>query len=59
MAKVLYAERYARMLYDRELHDRLLTEVLAADPYVPGLVLQNTLAQERALALMASADAYF
>jgi len=59
MAKVLYAERYARMLYDRELHDRLLTQVLAADPHVPGLVLQNTLAQERARELMADADAYF
>jgi hypothetical protein len=59
LAKVLYAERYARMLYDRELHDRLLTEVLAADPRVPGLVLQNTLAQERARELLAGADAYF
>ncbi len=59
MAKVLYAQYYARMLYDRELHDRLLTEVLAADPHVPGLVLQNTLAQERARELLASADAYF
>jgi hypothetical protein len=59
MAKVLYAERYARMLYDRELHDRLLTEVLAADPHVPGLVLQNTLAQERAQELLTGADAYF
>jgi hypothetical protein len=59
MAKVVYAQQYARMVYDRELHDRLLTEVLAADPRVPGLVLQNTLAQERARALLASADAYF
>ena len=59
MAKVLYAQYYARMVYDRELHDRLLTEVLAADPHVPGLVLQNTLAQERAQELLAGADAYF
>jgi hypothetical protein len=59
MAKVLYAERYARMLYDRELHDRLLTEVLAADPHVPDLVLQNTLAQERARELLSGADDYF
>jgi hypothetical protein len=59
MAKVIYAQQYARMVYDRELHDRLLTEVLAADPQVPDMVLQNTLAQERALALLASADAYF
>jgi len=59
MAKVVYAQQYARMLYDRELHDRLLTEVLAADPYVPDMVLQNTLAQDRARALMASAEDYF
>ena len=59
MAKVLYAQQYARMLYDRDLHDRLLAEVLAADPRVPDMVLQNTLAQERARALMAEADDYF
>lgn len=59
MSKVVYAQQYARMMYDRELHDRLLREVLAADPGVPGLVLENTLAQERARKLLASADAYF
>lgn len=59
MAKVIYAQKYARMLYDRELHDRLLTEVLDADPYVPDMVLQNILAQERARELMASAGDYF
>lgn len=59
MAKVVYARQYARMVYDRELHDRLLTEVLAADPNVPGMVLENNLAQERARALLAEADAYF
>jgi len=59
MAKVIYAQQYARMLYDRDLHDRLLAEVLAADPRVPDMVLQNTLAQERAQVLMAEADAYF
>ncbi len=59
MAKVVYAQQYARMMYDRDLHDRLLREVLAADPRVPELVLQNTLAQERARVLMAGADDYF
>jgi TRAP transporter T-component len=59
MAKVVYAQQYARMVFDRELHDRLLTEVLAADPHVPELVLQNTLAQDRARVLMDSADDYF
>ncbi len=31
MAKVLYAEKYARLLFDRKLHDDLLNQVLAAD----------------------------
>jgi hypothetical protein len=57
--KVDYARYYARTLYDRELHDRLLNEVLAADPEYPGLTLFNTLAQEDAKDLLASADDYF
>lgn len=54
-----YARYYARTLYDRELHDRLLQDVLAADPEAPGLTLFNTLAQEEAKELLASADDYF
>ena len=57
--KVEYARGYARMLYERELHDRLLTEVLEADPRAPGLTLTNTLAQREARALLDSADDYF
>ena len=59
MAKVFFAESYARMVFDRELHDRLLTEVLSADPQAPGLTLMNTIAQEQARALMESSDDYF
>jgi hypothetical protein len=58
-AKVEYARSYARLLYDRELHDRLLSEVLESDPYEPRLVLANTLAQTEARRLLASADEYF
>jgi ribosomal protein S7 len=57
--RVDYARYYARTLYDRELHDRLLQEVLQADPEAPGLTLFNTLAQEEAKELLASADDYF
>ena len=32
MAKVIYAEQYAKLVFDKELHDRLLTEVVNADP---------------------------
>lgn len=58
-AKVEFADGYGRLMYDRELHDRLLTEVLAADPDVPGVTLTNVLAQELAAELLASADDYF
>ena len=58
-AKVEYARGYARLLYERELHDRLLEEVVAADPDVPGYTLTNVLAQREAEQLLASADEYF
>lgn len=58
-AKLEYANGYARLMYDRELHDRLLTELLAADPEVPGSTLLNVLAQRQAKALLESADDYF
>jgi hypothetical protein len=57
--KVDFARCYARLTYDRELHDRLLHEVLEADPQVPGLTLTNTLAQRQARVLLESADGYF
>lgn len=59
MTKVLLAQEYARLVFDRELHDRLVDEVLAADPDVPGLTLSNTLAQAQARRLRDDADAYF
>jgi hypothetical protein len=59
MAKVLYARQYARLVFDRPLHDRLLHEVLEADPEAPGLTLSNTLAQEQAIRDLAEADEYF
>jgi len=57
--KVEYARGYARLLYERELHDRLLHEVLEADPHQDGYTLSNVLAQEQARALLADADDYF
>lgn len=59
MARVYYAKNYARGVYDRELHDRLLNEVLAADPHWPGWTLSNTLARQEATALLKSADDFF
>ena len=59
MAKVLMASQYAKLVFDRELHDRLLNEVLAADPEASGLTLTNMLAREQAEELLADADEYF
>lgn len=58
-AKVEYARRYARMAFDRELHDRLLTEVLEAPVEEPGRTLFNVLAQQDAVELLASSGDYF
>jgi len=59
LAKVMFAESYARLVFDRELHDALLTDVLAAEPGMAGLTLMNTIAKEQAQALLESADDYF
>jgi len=59
MVKVIYARMYARMMFDRKLHDKLLNEVLAADPYVQGYTLVNTWAQVQAQELLESAEEYF
>ncbi len=58
-AKVEYARRYARMMFDQELHDRLLTEVLEAPVEVPGRTLFNVLAQQDAAVLLESSQEYF
>ena len=54
-----YARYYARTLYDRELHDRLLNDVISAEPVQDGYTLFNTLAQREAQELLDTADAYF
>lgn len=59
MVRVLYAQHYARLMFDQELHDRLLNEVLAADLVEPQLTLINTLARQRAKKLLDSSKDYF
>ncbi len=59
MAKVYYAKNYARGVYDRELHDRLLNEVVEADAHASGWTLSNQLAKQEAADLLKSADEYF
>ena len=57
--RVFFAEYYARLVFDRELHDRELNAVLQANPRVEGLTLSNRIAQKRAEELLESADEYF
>lgn len=52
MAKVEYARHYARLVFDQALHDRLLNEVLQADPVADGLTLSNIMAQQQATKLL-------
>lgn len=59
MAKVSYAERYARLVFDRDLHDRLLHEALQSTTEYKGLTLMNTIAKQKALQLLASSNEYF
>lgn len=59
MVDVLAAQQYARLVFDKDLHDSLLRNVIAADARVPGYTLTNTLAQEQAAELLAESDDYF
>ena len=59
MAKVLYAEKYARMLFDRELHDELLKQVIDADAGSSDQVLINALAKQKAAKLLLDGEDYF
>jgi hypothetical protein len=57
--KVEYARRYARLVFDQELHDRLLMEVLDAPVEEPRMTLFNVLARQEAESLLASSREYF
>lgn len=59
IAKVELARNYARLVFDRELHDQLLNEVIATETSTPKLTLSNTLAKEAARELLATSVQYF
>ncbi|MCF6300751.1 MAG: TRAP transporter TatT component family protein [Proteobacteria bacterium] len=59
IAKVLYAEKYARLMFEQELHDRLLNEVLATKSAAHGLTLQNEYAKVQAQILLDDSADYF
>ena len=52
MARVLYAKNYARPMFDRELHDRLLNGVLSQPIEPGGDTLVNALARQEAEKLL-------
>ena len=53
MAQVLYAATYSRMVFDRELHDSLLEEVIAFElDQTPDNRLSNQIAKRRAEELL-------
>lgn len=58
-AKTALAEFYARLVFNQELHDQLLNEVINANPKANGYTLINTLAQDKAKQLLASGKDYF
>ena len=59
MAKVLYAEKYARLIFNQELHDKLLNQVIKAEPRLRNFTLTNMLAQKQAKALLVDGADYF
>lgn len=59
MAKVLYAEKYARLIFNQELHNKLLNQVLKTEPRLRGFTLTNMLAQKQAKALLIDGEDYF
>jgi len=59
MTRVLYAEHYARLVYNQELHDELLNTVLEKPAKQNGMTLINTLAKQQAEKLLESSDEYF
>jgi hypothetical protein len=56
---VMFAQQYARLVFDQELHDALLNEAIEADPIEPDLTLINTIAQEQARTLLEDGEDYF
>lgn len=59
IAKVIYAEKYCRLVFNQKLHNKLLKEVIKTEPRIKGFTLTNMLAQKQAKALLISGKDYF
>ena len=59
MVDVTMARLYARIIFDKELHDELLNKVLTDAGDYPGYTLINAYAKQQAAQLLAESDDYF
>jgi len=59
MAKLLYAEKYARLVFNKELHDDLLKQVIDTRIENYDSTLINSIAQYKAKILLEQSDEYF
>jgi len=59
IAKVEFARQYARLMFNQELHDQLLTEVIEAETTVATLNLSNAVAKQQAKLLLSTSKEYF
>ncbi len=59
LAKVLMAKHYARLVFNQDLHDKLLNEVIHAEVEARGFTLINTLAKQQAKILLDGSNEYF
>jgi len=59
MVNVFFAKHYARLVFNKKLHDHLLVQVLEKKAEQPTLTLINTLAKIQAKELLMESDEYF
>lgn len=59
MVDVAMAQYYARIIFDKELHDELLNNVMLDSGDYPEFTLINTYAKQQASQLLAESDEYF
>ena len=59
IAQVEFARHYARLMFDQDLHDQLLKDVIAAEPTVIKLNLSNAVAKLQAKRLLSTSVEYF
>jgi hypothetical protein len=57
--KVEYARRYGRLMFEQDLHERILRDVIGAPVEQEGFTLFNVLAKQEAARLLESSAEYF